>query len=104
MKSRFNGLILIVIGGVALAYNLGYLRFDLGHLFRTWWPVIPIVVGAGFFFSSNNRKKTSTSNMVIDTRSSFAVCGLPRLVGFLSGRGGTVARRAGSHHRPHRQQ
>ena len=29
------------------------LRFDLGHLFRTWWPVIPIVVGAGFFFSSS---------------------------------------------------
>ena len=53
MKSRFNGLILIAIGGIALAYNLGYLRFDLGHLFRTWWPLIPIVVGAGFFFSSN---------------------------------------------------
>ena len=53
MKSRFNGVLLIVAGGVALAHNLGYLRIDLTHLMRTWWPVIPIVVGIGFFFSSN---------------------------------------------------
>ena len=53
MKSRFNGLLLIAIGGVALAYNLGYLRFDLGHLLRVWWPVIPIMVGIGYFFSSS---------------------------------------------------
>lgn len=53
MKSRFNGLLLVVIGGIALAHNLGYLRFDLTHLMRTWWPIIPIVVGIGFFFSSS---------------------------------------------------
>ena len=53
MKSSFNGMLLVIIGGVALAYNLGYLHFNLGHLARTWWPVIPIVLGISFFFSSN---------------------------------------------------
>ena len=52
MKSRFNGVLLIVIGGVALASNLGYLRVDLGRLFHTWWPLIPIVLGISFFVSS----------------------------------------------------
>ena len=53
MKSRFNGLVLIAIGVVALAYNFGYLHFNLNHLLRVWWPVIPIVVGIGVFFSSS---------------------------------------------------
>ncbi len=53
MKSRFNGLLLVAIGAVALAYNLGYLHFNLGHLFRTWWPFSPIVRGISFFFSSS---------------------------------------------------
>ncbi|WP_305075623.1 LiaI-LiaF-like domain-containing protein [Propionivibrio sp.] len=53
VKSRFNGILLIIAGGIALAHNLGYLRIDLGHLLRVWWPAILIVVGIGFFFSSN---------------------------------------------------
>jgi len=53
MKSRFNGLLLVVIGAIALAHNLGYLRFDLSHLLRTWWPAILIAVGVSFFFSSS---------------------------------------------------
>ena len=53
IKSRFNGLLLIIVGAVALAHNLGYLHVNLTHLMRIWWPVIPILVGAGFFFSSN---------------------------------------------------
>lgn len=52
MKSRFNGLVLIVAGGLALAYNLGYLHVNLMQLLRVWWPLILIVVGIGFFFSS----------------------------------------------------
>lgn len=53
MKSRFNGVLLIVAGGVALAHNLGYLHIDLTHLMRTWWPAILIAVGVSFFFSSS---------------------------------------------------
>ena len=53
MKSRFNGALLIIAGGVALAYNLGYLNVNLMHLFRVWWPVIPIAIGIGYFFSSS---------------------------------------------------
>ena len=53
MKSRFNGALLIIAGGIALAHNLGYLRIDLMQLLRVWWPVILIAVGIGFFFSSS---------------------------------------------------
>jgi dipeptide/tripeptide permease len=53
VKSRFNGALLIIAGGIALAYNLGYLRLDLMHLLRIWWPLILIAVGIGFFFSSS---------------------------------------------------
>ena len=52
MKNRFNGVLLIIAGGIALAHNLGYLRVDLGQLLRVWWPVILIVIGIGFFFPS----------------------------------------------------
>lgn len=52
LKSRFNGLLLIVAGGVALAHNLGYLHFDIGRLLRVWWPVALILVGIGFLASS----------------------------------------------------
>ena len=38
MKSRFNGALLIIAGGIALAHNLGYLRIDLTQLLRVWWP------------------------------------------------------------------
>ncbi len=53
VKSRFNGILLIIAGGLALAHNLGYLRCDIGQVLGVWWPAILIVVGIGFFFSSN---------------------------------------------------
>ena len=45
MKGSFSGIVLIVIGGIALAHNLGYLNINLAHLIRTWWPLILIVIG-----------------------------------------------------------
>jgi lia operon protein LiaF len=40
-------IVLIVVGVLFLAHNLGYIRFSqLTDLIGTWWPVILIAVGA----------------------------------------------------------
>jgi uncharacterized membrane-anchored protein len=57
MKGSFSGIVLIVIGGIALAHNLGYLNINLAHLIRTWWPLILIVLGIGFFFTPNGGRR-----------------------------------------------
>jgi hypothetical protein len=39
-------IILIVVGGLFLASNLGYLQWgELRHFLATWWPLILIAVG-----------------------------------------------------------
>lgn len=43
----FAGLVLIVIGALFLANNLGYTNLSLGRLISTWWPAILIVIGIG---------------------------------------------------------
>ncbi len=55
MRGNFSGLVLIVVGGIALAHNLGYLNINLAHLIRTWWPLILIILGIGFFFTPGGR-------------------------------------------------
>ncbi|MEI7432023.1 MAG: DUF5668 domain-containing protein [Betaproteobacteria bacterium] len=56
MKGNFGAIVLIVIGGIALAHNLGYLNINLAHLIRTWWPLILIILGIGFFFTPGRRR------------------------------------------------
>lgn len=57
MKNSFSGVVLIIVGGLALAHNLGYLNINLVHLFRTWWPVILIGLGISFFFTPDSGRK-----------------------------------------------
>jgi hypothetical protein len=39
-------IVLIVLGLLFLAYNLGYLRFsELKEIVGTWWPLILIALG-----------------------------------------------------------
>ena len=39
-------IVLIVVGLLVLAYNLGYLRFsELKDIIGTWWPLILIGLG-----------------------------------------------------------
>ena len=41
-------IVLIVVGVLFLAYNLGYLQFaQLRDLIGTWWPLILIALGIG---------------------------------------------------------
>ena len=57
MKGSFGALVLIVVGALALAHNLGYLHVNLSRLIGTWWPLILIVLGIGFFFTPNSSRK-----------------------------------------------
>lgn len=51
MKSNvIAAIVLIVIGLVFLANNLGWTNLSLGRLIATWWPAILVAVGVGMLF------------------------------------------------------
>lgn len=56
MRGTFGAIVLIVVGGVALAHNLGYLNINLAYLIRTWWPLILIGLGISFFFTPGGKR------------------------------------------------
>ena len=43
-RSTVGAVVLIVLGALFLASNLGYVP-RLGELLRVWWPLILIVIG-----------------------------------------------------------
>ncbi len=48
--------ILIVLGVLFLAHNLGYLPFrDLRELIGTWWPLILIAVGVAHLLAREKK-------------------------------------------------
>lgn len=49
IKSSAGALILILLGVLFLASNLGWLP-HLGPLFAQWWPLILIVIGVSMLF------------------------------------------------------
>jgi hypothetical protein len=55
MKKRVGAIVLIGLGIIFLANNLGIANIHLRAFFRTWWPVILIVVG----FSLLIRRRSS---------------------------------------------
>jgi hypothetical protein len=57
MRGNFSAIVLIVVGGLALAHNLGYLNVNLAHLIRTWWPLILIALGISFFFTPGSGRR-----------------------------------------------
>ena len=56
MRGNFGGIVLIVVGVLALAHNLGYLNINLAHLIRTWWPLVLIIIGIGFFVTPGGKR------------------------------------------------
>ncbi|HBK47482.1 MAG TPA: hypothetical protein DDZ67_13825 [Xanthomonadaceae bacterium] len=51
MKSNvIAALILIVVGLLFLANNLGWTNLSIGKLITTWWPAILVAVGVGMLF------------------------------------------------------
>ena len=52
MKRNLVGaVVLIIIGLLFLAKNLGWTDLDLSQLLSTWWPAILIAVGVGMLFN-----------------------------------------------------
>jgi len=45
MKKSIGAIVLITLGIIFLANNLGLANIHIGAFLRTWWPVILIVVG-----------------------------------------------------------
>ncbi|MFT4246494.1 MAG: DUF5668 domain-containing protein [Pseudomonas sp.] len=43
-------LILIVVGLLFLANNLGWTHLSIGKLITTWWPAILVALGIGMLF------------------------------------------------------
>lgn len=56
-KNIVAGLILIVLGALFLANNLGYTNLSLGRLISTWWPAILIIVGVGMLLRDRRHGK-----------------------------------------------
>ncbi len=48
------GLVLVAVGGVFLAKNLGYLELTVS--WRLYWPVILILIGISFVVKTLERK------------------------------------------------
>ena len=57
MRGNLSAIVLILVGGIALAHNLGYLNVNLAHLIRTWWPLILIALGIGFLFTPGSGRR-----------------------------------------------
>jgi hypothetical protein len=45
MGALLGGLILIAVGGIFLASNLGYLPWSIGETISKLWPIIPGLIG-----------------------------------------------------------
>ncbi|MDQ5880863.1 MAG: hypothetical protein QG616_693 [Pseudomonadota bacterium] len=59
MKGNFAATVLVVVGALALAVNLGLFEIDLVQIVRTWWPLGLILLGVALFFTpdADGRKK-----------------------------------------------
>lgn len=57
MRGSISGIVLIVIGAILLAQNLGFLDISLIQILRTWWPIVLIALGISFFFTPNGRRR-----------------------------------------------
>ncbi|HNC51536.1 MAG TPA: DUF5668 domain-containing protein [Accumulibacter sp.] len=59
MRGNLGALVLIVVGCLALAANLGLVEVDIARLLRTWWPILLIILGVGMFLApgTDDRRK-----------------------------------------------
>ena len=59
MRGNVGAVVLIVLGLLGLAINLGALDIDFVRLLRTWWPALLIVLGIGMFLApgTDDRRK-----------------------------------------------
>jgi lia operon protein LiaF len=61
--SLIGGIILVVIGMVFLMDNLGYTHVSVWRLFRDYWPVLIIWVGADMLYRAYRKEKRKSSSL-----------------------------------------
>lgn len=62
---KSGALWLIAIGGIFLAYQLGYISFSIGDLIRTFWPMILILVGLQHLISKKKHSSSRAGNVIL---------------------------------------
>ena len=55
-RNLIPALVLIAIGLLFLAQNLGWTNLSLARLIGTWWPAILILVGVGMLLSRSSSR------------------------------------------------
>lgn len=56
---------LIAIGGIFLAYQLGYISYGIGDLIRTFWPTILIVTGISQLLSAKKHSSSIVGHLIL---------------------------------------
>ncbi|MCM8596037.1 LiaI-LiaF-like domain-containing protein [Accumulibacter sp.] len=51
MKGNIGAIVVILVGVLVLAINLGVVEIDFAQIVRTWWPVLLIALGIGMFLA-----------------------------------------------------
>jgi len=54
-------LILIAVGVLFLAANLGLIKGGIGAVFAIWWPIVPLATGIGLLFWHDKNKDKNKS-------------------------------------------
>jgi len=52
-------LILIAVGVLFLAANLGLIKGGIGAVFAIWWPIVPLATGVALLFMRSKDKDQS---------------------------------------------
>jgi len=55
------GLILVIIGLIFLADNLGWAHFSLWRIIRDWWPLLVIWAGIDMLIKAYKRQQNKDS-------------------------------------------
>ncbi len=62
---KSGALWLIAIGGIFLAYQLGYISYGIGDLIRTFWPTILIVTGLSQLLSAKKHSSSIVGHLIL---------------------------------------
>jgi len=59
LSNLVPALILIAVGVLFLAANLGLIKGGIGAVFAVWWPIVPLATGVALLFMRNKDKDKS---------------------------------------------
>jgi hypothetical protein len=59
-------LVLIILGALLLAGNLGYIQFDFWQFITTWWPLLLIIGGLDILIGSLRARNVKARTLALD--------------------------------------